>query len=110
MNIHVQLMSGARLATVAAEPGWTCRSLSIALQSYVQPNRLISHFVFNDRILDDSLPLRDLGVTDRSNVLAYMQHSDAVYCAGCDMWLNGPTQWEDHKRGKKHRKKRKRGA
>ena len=28
----------------------------------------------------------------------------AVYCKYCDMWLNGPSQWEDHKFGKKHRK------
>ncbi len=28
----------------------------------------------------------------------------AVYCQDCEMWLNGPTQWEDHKFGKKHKK------
>ena len=28
----------------------------------------------------------------------------AVYCDDCQMWLNSPTQWEDHKIGKKHRK------
>lgn len=28
----------------------------------------------------------------------------AVYCETCEMWLNGPTQWEDHKKGKKHGK------
>jgi len=28
----------------------------------------------------------------------------AVYCEDCEMWLNGPTQWEDHKIGKKHKK------
>ena len=26
------------------------------------------------------------------------------------MWLNGPTQWEDHKIGKKHKKKNSKGA
>ena len=26
------------------------------------------------------------------------------------MWLNGPTQWEDHKIGKKHKKKVKKGG
>ena len=26
------------------------------------------------------------------------------YCDCCDMWLNGPTQYEDHNLGKKHRK------
>jgi hypothetical protein len=38
--------------------------------------------------------------------------SQAVYCEDCEMWLNGPTQWEDHKIGKKHRKnlKRSKGA
>jgi len=29
----------------------------------------------------------------------------AVYCEDCEKWLNGPTQWEDHKIGKKHKKK-----
>ena len=28
----------------------------------------------------------------------------AVYCEGCEMWLSGATQWEDHKIGKKHKK------
>ena len=28
----------------------------------------------------------------------------AVYCGYCEMWLNGPTQWEDHRIGKKHKK------
>ena len=32
------------------------------------------------------------------------QEGVAVYCEECDMWLNGPTQWEDHKVGKKHKK------
>ena len=32
------------------------------------------------------------------------QESGAYYCSCCDMWLNGPDQWEDHKIGKKHRK------
>ena len=28
----------------------------------------------------------------------------AVWCTACQMWLNGPTQWEHHKIGSKHRK------
>jgi len=28
----------------------------------------------------------------------------AVWCETCQMWLNGPTQWVDHKIGKKHKK------
>ena len=31
-----------------------------------------------------------------------------IHCPDCDMWLNGPTQWEDHKIGKKHAKNIKR--
>ena len=30
--------------------------------------------------------------------------SDAVFCEHCEMWLNGPTSWLDHKIGKKHKK------
>ena len=33
---------------------------------------------------------------------------DAGYCEICVMWLNGPTQWEDHLIGKKHKKNCKR--
>ena len=29
---------------------------------------------------------------------------EAVYCDICKMWLNGPTQWEDHRIGRKHKK------
>ena len=29
-----------------------------------------------------------------------------VYCSDCQMWLNGQTQWQDHRIGKKHRKRR----
>ena len=28
----------------------------------------------------------------------------AVWCADCEMYLNSPTQWGDHKTGKKHKK------
>jgi len=34
----------------------------------------------------------------------------AKYCEDCEMWLNGPTQWEDHKIGKKHKKNVKKGG
>ena len=34
----------------------------------------------------------------------------AIYCPDCEMWLNGPTPWEDHKIGKKHAKSRRRRA
>ena len=27
----------------------------------------------------------------------------AVFCPDCEMWLNGPTQWEDHKFGRRHK-------
>ena len=30
--------------------------------------------------------------------------TQAVQCLICDMWLNGPTQFEDHRIGKKHEK------
>ena len=29
----------------------------------------------------------------------------AVWCKDCEMWLNGPTQMDEHKIGKKHKKK-----
>ena len=29
---------------------------------------------------------------------------DGQYCEHCEMWINGPTQWEDHLIGKKHKK------
>ena len=32
------------------------------------------------------------------------ESGQAVYCEDCDMWLNGPIQWEDHKISKKHKK------
>jgi hypothetical protein len=34
----------------------------------------------------------------------------AIYCEHCDIWLNGPTQWDDHKIGKKHKKNCKKGG
>ena len=33
---------------------------------------------------------------------------DAVYCPDCEMWLNGPAQWEDHKVRQRHKKKERR--
>ena len=29
---------------------------------------------------------------------------DPVHCLMCNMWLNGPTQMEDHMIGKKHKR------
>ena len=37
------------------------------------------------------------------------ESGSAKYCEDCEMWLNGPTQWEDRKIGKKHRKNVKKG-
>ena len=36
----------------------------------------------------------------------------AVWCEDCEKWLTGPTQWEDHKIGKRHRRnaKKKEGS
>ena len=34
----------------------------------------------------------------------------AIYCKACEMWLNGPTQYGDHKIGKKHRKNLRKAA
>ena len=31
----------------------------------------------------------------------------AILCEGCDMWLNGPTQWEARVIGRKHKENRK---
>ena len=28
---------------------------------------------------------------------------EAIACDLCGMWLNGPSQFEDHRRGKRHR-------
>ena len=41
---------------------------------------------------------------DQSSTLAPQQTEGSVYCADCQMWLNGPTHCEDHKICKKHRK------
>ena len=38
------------------------------------------------------------------------ESGDARYCEDCEMWLNGPTQWEDHKIGKKHKTNVKKGG
>ena len=29
----------------------------------------------------------------------------AIYCPSCDMHVNGSAQWEEHRMGKKHRKR-----
>ena len=44
---------------------------------------------------------------DSGNVPAQRKEitEGSVYCADCQMWLNGPTQFKDHKLGIKHRKK-----
>ena len=49
--------------------------------------------------------------SDDEDLLTHMESTatqdeedGAVYCDMCEMWLNGPTQWEDHKIGKKHKK------
>ena len=46
------------------------------------------------------VPLQD-PPGDQGNVSS---ETGAVYCEFCEMYLNGPTQWEDHKIGKNHKK------
>ena len=31
-------------------------------------------------------------------------YDDPIYCPACEMWVNGPAQWDNHQIGKKHRK------
>ena len=33
------------------------------------------------------------------------EHLGAIFCWHCEIWLSGPTQWDDHQINKKHRKK-----
>ena len=35
---------------------------------------------------------------------------EGIYCWDCMMWTNGPTQFEEHSAGKKHRKQVRRNA
>ena len=58
---------------------------------------------------DLATPLREKqallpAVTGGSDHFPIECDDDAIYCDCCKMWLNGPTQWEDHKIGKKHKK------
>ena len=63
-------------------------------------------------------PLRGPGASDadwrRAWAAAEDHFFDARFCDVCYMWLNGPTQMDNHLIGKKHRKnselKRKRAA
>ena len=55
--------------------------------------------------MEDADTLTDLVDDERQAPAdANEQIDGAVYCEDCEMWLNGPTQWEDHKIGKKHKK------
>ena len=40
---------------------------------------------------------------EEAATIKHLNKGDPVYCEDCEMWLNGPTQWEDHKIGKKHK-------
>ena len=53
---------------------------------------------------DDSIPADDADDTNGSR-----ENGASKYCPDCEMWLNGPTQWEEHKAGKKHKKNVKKG-
>ena len=48
--------------------------------------------------MDQALPIRIL------RKLFDPPMGPPIYCPFCVMYLNGPTQWENHKIGKKHRK------
>ena len=56
------------------------------------------YFVDDDSILADD------------NAYDKPENGAAKHCPDCEMWLNGPTQWEDHKIGKKHKKNVKKGG
>ena len=43
-------------------------------------------------------------MNDSFGKIGFAEDDGAVYCQDCEMWLNGPVQWEDHKWGKKHKK------
>ena len=43
-------------------------------------------------------------VTTQNCSTRVVPDDDPIWCMTCNMWVNGPGQWEDHKIGKKHRK------
>ena len=44
------------------------------------------------------------GAAGTEVALAASSGATSVFCPDCVMWLNSPTQWEDHLASKKHRK------
>jgi hypothetical protein len=46
----------------------------------------------------------DTGACGIEYIATIAGDSDGIWCTNCEMWLNGPAQWEDHKIGKKHKK------
>ena len=59
---------------------------------------------------DDELSTNDgetsSGVTtDHDEPLPGERAQQAVYCLDCELWLNGPVQFLDHRVGKKHKKR-----
>jgi hypothetical protein len=61
-------------------------------------------------ILDDSSSNAESQAEETPPPTENAADSQAVYCEDCEMWLNGPTQWEDHKIGEKNTRRTSNGA
>ena len=48
------------------------------------------------------------GIYDSQEDQIDTTYGKAIYYEYCEMWTNGPTQWEGHKISHKHRKNKKR--
>ena len=76
-----------------------------AMISETQETSLIKENTIAPLTLDS---LRELDGERGRRVCRECGDEPAVFCEQCQMWINGHTQWLDHRIGKKHKKNCKR--
>ena len=110
IQMSVCLLSGRELIKADIYTGSTVREIKLLLLK----NNVNIHgleLVINDRVLEDKDRIVESnGFYDGIRLEAFMMSTGtgAQFCMLCEMWLRDPTQYEDHKIGKRHQTKMRR--
>ena len=85
--------AATKLATAAAASGWP---------AWMSPSAC---WVWASCAWASAAPAA-AAMTTHGSIISHGSTVDdeQIYCSECQMWLNGTPQWEDHRKGDKHKK------
>ena len=94
-SLLISRVQAEPLFIIVGSPSISFVDLGTAVMDQAENNSKKDEFV----IVESPISFAD----DETHIVD--QDGRAVYCEVCEMWLNGPEKYKDHRHTKKHKKK-----